>query len=185
MNRLRDNVLIRSFLLILIILCVEGCAHRVEVTPVSSVVSQSPIPQSLRVQVPFLALEGPDHMPGIAMLEWPARNLRTAAIDYIRQRHTFTTVSEEQGDLTLTIKAWLWMRSRGEYRYTIRFESDLGPSGKPPVKSYLVQKEAVGSRVRWMTASDQDPITEAVQAALDDLLMQIEEDGTLYGKGTR
>lgn len=185
MNRLRDSFLIRSFLLILIILCVEGCVHRIQVTPVSSVVSQSPISQSLRVQVPFLALEGPDHMPGIAMLEWPARNLRTAAIDYIRQRHTFTTVSEEQGVLTLTIKAWLWMRSRGEYRYTIRFESDLGPSGKPPTKSYLVQKEAVGSRIRWMTASDQDPITEAVQTALDDLLMQIEEDGTLYEKGAR
>jgi hypothetical protein len=46
----------------------------------------------------------------------------------------------------------------------------------------VVEKEAVGSRVRWVTASDQDPITEAVQAALDDLFLQIEEDATLYGR---
>jgi len=50
------------------------------------------------------------------------------------------------------------------------------------VKSYVVQKEAVGSRVRWVTASDQDPIGAAVQAALDDLFMQIEEDAGLYRK---
>jgi hypothetical protein len=123
-------------------------------------------------------------MPGIAMLDWPAKDLRAAAIDYIRQRQTFTTVSDEQGALTLTIKAWLWMRSPAEYRYTIRFESELGPSGKPPIKTYLVQKEAVGSRVRWTTASDRGPIAEAVQAALDDLLLQIEEDSALYGKGS-
>jgi hypothetical protein len=121
-------------------------------------------------------------MPGIALLEWPAKDLRTATIDYIHNRRTFSSVSEEQGCLTLTIKAWLWMRSRGEYRYTIRLESDLGPSGKPPQKSYLVQKEAVGSRVRWVTASDREPIEEAVQAALDELLLLIEEDGVLYGK---
>lgn len=158
--------------------------HTVHVAPVSPLVSQSPIPQSVRVQVPSLALEGPDHMPGIALLEWPAADLQTATIDYIRQRQTFTSVSDRQGALTLSVKAWLWMRSRGEYRYTIRLESDLGPSGRPPVKSYLVQKEAVGSRVRWVTASDHGPIAEVVQEALDDLLMQIEEDGTLFGKGT-
>jgi hypothetical protein len=40
----------------------------------------------------------------------------------------------------------------------------------------------MGSRVRWITASDQDPIAAAVQAALDDLFAQIEEDAALYGK---
>jgi hypothetical protein len=171
----------------LIFLClmglfVSGCVHKIHVVPSPSLHTESPIPESLRVEVPSLAMEGPDHMPGIALLEWPAKDLRTAAIDYIHNRRTFSSVSEEQGSLTLTIKAWLWMRSRGEYRYTIRLESDLGPSGKPPQKSYLVQKEAVGSRVRWVTASDREPIEEAVQAALDELLLLIEEDGVLYGK---
>jgi hypothetical protein len=169
-------------LLCLIGLCVGGCVHKIQVTPSPSLHSESPIPQSLRVEVPFLALEGPDHMPGIALLEWPAKDLRAATIDYIHNRRTFSSVSEEQGSLTLTIKAWLWMRSRGEYRYTLRLESDLGPSGKPPQKSYLVRKDTVGSRVRWVTASDRYPIEEAVQAALDELLMLIEEDGALYGK---
>jgi hypothetical protein len=73
------------------------------------------------------------------------------------------------------------MRSRGDYRYIVRFESDLGPSGKPPLKSYIAQRETVGSEVRWITASDQTPIAEAVQAALDDLFLQIEEDASLYG----
>ena len=121
-------------------------------------------------------------MPGIILLDWPAKNLRSALIDYAKQRHTFDAVSDEQGELTLTVRAWLWMRSRGDYRYIVHFESDLGPSDKPPIKSYVVQKEAVGSRVRWVTDSDQIPIASAVQAALDDLFLQIEEDATLYGR---
>jgi len=72
------------------------------------------------------------------------------------------------------------MRSRGTYRYRLRLESALGPSEKPPIKSYLVEKETVGSSVRWITASDQTPIAEAVQAAMDDLLSQIEADHLLY-----
>ena len=124
-------------------------------------------------------------MPGIPLLEWPAQDLRTAAIDYIQSRQTFASIGDRPADLTLTVKAWLTMRSRGNYRYSLRLESALGPSGKPPVKSYLVEKETAGSSVRWITASDQTPIAEAVQAALDDLLSQIETDHLLYRKGPR
>ena len=77
------------------------------------------------------------------------------------------------------------MRSRGNYRYSLRLESALGPSGNPPIKSYLVEKETVGSSVRWITTSDQTPVAEAVQAALDDLLSQIEADHLLYRNGPR
>jgi len=124
-------------------------------------------------------------MPGIAVLEWPAQDFHTAAIDYIQSRQTFASVGDRPADLTLTVKAWLTMRSRGDYRYSLRLESALGPSEKPPIKSYLVEKETVGSNVRWITASDQAPIAEAVQAALDDLLTQIEADHLLYRKGLR
>ena len=102
-------------------------------------------------------------MPGIALLEWPAQDLRTAAIDYIQSRQTFASVGDKPADLTLTIKAWLTMRSRNNYHYSLRLESALGPSEKPPIKSYLVEKETVGSSVRWITASDQTPIAEAVK----------------------
>ena len=114
------------------------------------------------------------------MLDWPAQDLRVAAINYIQSRQSFGLVSDKPADLSLTIKAWLTMRSRGDYHYSLRLESALGPSGTPPVKSYLVVKEAAGSSVRWVTASDQTPIAEAVQAALDDLLSQIEADHLLY-----
>ena len=124
-------------------------------------------------------------MPGIALLEWPAQDLRSAAIDYIQSRQTFAAVGDKPADLTLTVKSWLTMRSRGNYRYSLRLESDLGPPEKPPIKSYVVEKETVGSRVRWITASDQTPIAEAVQAALDDLLTQIEADHLMYRKGPR
>ena len=77
------------------------------------------------------------------------------------------------------------MRSSGNYYYSLRLESALGPSEKPSIKSYLVEKETVGSSVRWITASDQTPIAEAVQAALDDLLSQIEADHLLYRNGPR
>jgi hypothetical protein len=119
-------------------------------------------------------------MPGIALFDWPAQDLRSAAIDYIQSRQSFASVSDKPADLTLTINAWLTMRSRGSYRYSLRLESALGPSAKLPTKSYLVVKEAVGSSVRWVTSSDQTPIAEAVQAALDDLLSQIEADHLLY-----
>jgi hypothetical protein len=135
--------------------------------------------------VPFLALEGADHMPGITLLDWPAQDLRSATINYIQSRQLFASVSDKPADLSLTIKAWLTMRSRGNYRYSLHLESALSPSGKLPIKSYLVEKEAIGSSVRWITASDQTPIAEAVQAALDDLLLQIEADHLLYRNGSR
>jgi hypothetical protein len=139
----------------------------------------------VQVIVPFLALKGADHMPGIALLEWPAQDLRTAAIGYIQSRQTFASVGEKPADLTLTVRAWLTMRSQDSYYYHLHLESALGPSGKPPIKLYLAEKETVGSIVRWFTASDQTPIAEAVQAALDDLLSQIEADHLLYQNGPR
>ena len=124
-------------------------------------------------------------MPGITLLEWPAQDLRSALIDYIQSRQTFASVGDRPADLTLTVKAWLTMRSRGNYRYSLRLESAIGPSEKPPIKVYLVEKETAGSRVRWITSSDETPIAEAVQAALDDLLAQIEADHLFYRKGPR
>jgi hypothetical protein len=119
------------------------------------------------------------------LLEWPAQDLRSATIAYIQSRKTFTSASDTPADLTLIVKAWLTMRSSGDYRYRLRLESALGPSVTLPIKSYLVEKEAIGSSVRWITASDQTPIAETVQAALDDLLTQIEADHLLYRNGLR
>jgi len=159
-----------------------ACTRHIHVTPVPPTASAASINQTLRVEVRQLALQGPDRMPGISLLEWPASDLRQAIVEYARRRGTFVTAGDDQGDLTLAVKAWLWVRSRDTYRYIVHLESDLGPTGKPPVKSYTVQKETVGSRVRWVPASDEDPIAASVQAALDDLFMQIEEDAALYGK---
>jgi hypothetical protein len=157
-----------------------GCVHRIHVTPAPPAISPTTIAQSLQIVVPFLAIEGADHRPGITMLDWPAQDLRVAAINYIQSRQSFGLVSDKPADLSLTIKAWLTMRSRGDYHYRLRLESALGPSGTSPIKSYLIEKEAAGSSIRWVTASDQTPIAEAVQAALDDLLSQIEADHLLY-----
>lgn len=121
-------------------------------------------------------------MPGIALFDWPAEDLRSAATSYIHSRQTFAAVLDKTADLTLTIKAWLTLRSRGEYRYRLHLEATLGPSEKSPIKSYVVEKEAVGSKVRWTTDSDQAPIDEITRAALDDLLTQIEADSLLYQK---
>jgi hypothetical protein len=158
----------------------SGCVHRIHVTPEPSAISPTAIAQSVQVIVPFLALEGADHRPGITLLDWPAQDLRVAAINYIQSRRSFASVRDKPADLTLRINAWLTMRSRGGYHYRLRLESALGPSGTPPIKSYLVEKEAAGSSIRWVTASDQTPIAEVVQAALDELLSQIEADHLLY-----
>ena len=116
------------------------------------------------------------------MLDWPVKDLRQAVIAYARQRRTFTEVNDDHGDFTLTVQAWLWLRSREAYRYIVHLESDLGRTSQPPIKSYMVEKETVGSRIRWATASDQDPIAAAVQAALDELFDHIEQDAALFGK---
>ena len=118
-----------------------GCVHRIHVTPAPSTVSPAAIAQSLQIVVPFLALEGADHRPGITLLDWPAQDLRSAAINYIQSRRSFASVSDKPADLTLSIKAWLTMRSRGDYHYRLRLESALGPSSAPSIKSYLVEKE--------------------------------------------
>jgi len=162
-----------------------GCVHRIHVSPVAPTTAPATIAQSVQVLVPFLAMEGADHMPGITLLEWPADDLRNAMIDYIRSRQTFVSVTDNPADLILRVKAWLTMRSRGDYRYRLRLEAGLGPSEKAPIKSYVVERDAVGSSIRWSAASDQGPIAEAVQAALDDLLSQIETDYLLYRKGSR
>ena len=182
MNRLQCRRLALSVVCAWWLFSLQACVHDIHVTPAPSVPPAAVIDQTLRVEVPFLALQGPDRMPGIALLEWPAADLRRAIVEYARQRGTFRASGDEQGSLTLTVKAWLWLRSREAYRYILHLDSDLGPSGMSPVKSYVVEKETVGSRVRSVTASDQDPITAAVQAALDDLFLQIEEDAALYGK---
>jgi hypothetical protein len=163
-----------------------GCVHRIHVTPAPSTVSPAAIAQSLQIVVPFLALEGADHRPGITLLDWSAQDLRSAAINYIQSRRSFASVSDKPADLTLSIKAWLTMRSHGVYHYRLRLESALGPSSAPSIiKSYLIEKKSIGSGVRWITASDHTPIEEAVQAALDELLSQIEADHLLYQNGSR
>ena len=174
----------RIFLSALLLLS-WGCVHRIHVSPAPPAVPPTAIAQSLQVIVPFLALEGADHRPGIIFLDWPAQDLQNAVIDYIQARQTFASVGEKPADLTMAVKAWLILRSQDKYYYRLHLESALGPSGKPPVKSYLAEKETVGSNVRWVTASDQTPVAEAVQAALDDLLSQIEADHLLYRNGSR
>lgn len=178
----QDSRYALSHLFALCLLVVGGCAHSIHVTPVPPSVSTSPIDHVLRVQVPLLTLEGADRMPGVIMLDWPVKDLRQAVIEYARQRRTFTEVHDEHGDFTLTVRAWLWLRSREAYRYIVHLDSDLGRTGQPPIKSYIVEKEAVGSRIRWVTASDQAPIATAVQAALDELFDSIEQDAALFGK---
>jgi hypothetical protein len=178
----QGNLYALSHVFALCLLLLEGCAHSIHVTPVAPSVSTSPIDHVLQVQVPLLALEGADRMPGIMMLDWPVNDLRQAVIEYARQRRTFTEVHDTHGDFTLTVRAWLWLRSREAYRYILHLDSDLGRTGQPSIKSYMVEKETVGSRIRWATASDETPIAAAVQAALDELFDHIEQDAELFGK---
>lgn len=131
-----------------------------------------------------LSLEGADHMPGIALLEWKHHDLSQALIRYVRQRETFSSVSTDPADLTLRITTKLAMASRDHYRYRIRLQAEMSETAQA-IKAYLVEHEATGSSVRWITASDRDPIEAALQLALDDLLTQIEADRSLYVAGKR
>ncbi|MDP9132706.1 MAG: hypothetical protein M3M98_06170 [Nitrospirota bacterium] len=121
-------------------------------------------------------------MPGIPLLEWPVKELRQTTIDYFTQRQTFTAIGTEVADMRLVVKAWLTLRAPDRYLYRIHLESDLSFSGHVPLKTYAADGEALGSSVRWITASDQEPIGEATAQALRGLAIQIEQDRDLVIK---
>ncbi len=123
-------------------------------------------------------------MPGIALLEWPHHDLRRACIQYMQERGTFIDVSSNSAELMLRLTTKFAMSSRQDrYHYRIRLQAEMSEATRP-IKTYLVEHVAVGSSVRWVTASDRDPIEAALQLALDDLLDRIEEDHTLYAGKT-
>jgi hypothetical protein len=132
--------------------------------------------------MPFLAIEGADHMPGIPLLEWPVKNLRQTTLDYFIQRRTFSTIGIEPADIRLIIKAWLTLRAPDRYLYRVHLEADLLFSGATPLKTYMAEGEALGSSVRWTTASDQEPISTATAQALHNLASQIEQDRDVFIK---
>ncbi|HZN44484.1 MAG TPA: PilZ domain-containing protein [Nitrospiraceae bacterium] len=118
-------------------------------------------------------------MPGITLLNWPPEDLRDAIVGYIQKRGSFAAVSSETGDVILAVKSWLILRAPDRYIYTLHLEADLSKAGQAPMKTYVAEAEAVGSSVRWVTASDEEPINIATGTALQQLLSQIESDGAL------
>jgi hypothetical protein len=164
------------FLLMSIDIFGTGCVHRIHLPSLPADVATASIPAAAQVVMPFLAIEGADHMPGITLLEWPVTDLRRAAIDYFNQRQTFRYVGLGPAELQLVIKAWLTLRAPDRYLYRIHLESDLSIPGKTFVKTYAAESQALGSSVRWNTTSDQQPIMEATLEALRQLALQIEQD---------
>lgn len=165
--------------LLLSLTVLSGCTRQIEVHPLPSHTASATIPRSLQVVVGELSIQGADHMPGITLLEWPPRDLTRASIDYIRQRGTFTSVSDGPADLVLKLTARLSMISRGPYVYSIRLHADVRTAADL-IKSYEAEQSATGSAVRWVTASDRDPIEAALQSSLENLLTKIESDRSLY-----
>ncbi len=160
-----------------------GCLHTIHVMPEPETVASDPIPLSLKVEVTGFALEGADHMPGIGLLEWTWQDFRQGVISYIEKRHSFRSVGTGPADVTLSLKASLAMRSHDRYLYILRLEAALSSAKTPAIASYAVETRAIGSFVRWVTASDQDPINRALQKALDELLTKIEADRSLLLQG--
>lgn len=165
-------------------LVVTGCVHKIHVAPVSPETAPAPFPSSVQLDVPFLAIEGADHMPGIPLLEWSSTDLREAITEYFSQRQTFVSIGPAPGGMRLVVKAWLTLRAPDRYLYRVHLESELSFSGQAAVKTYAAEGEALGSSVRWVTASDQVPIAAATAQALHQLATQIEEDRELVRKGT-
>ena len=173
----------RAWLFILLLTVLTGCVHKIQVHPLPSGPTPNTISRSLQMKVASLWIEGADHMPGIALLEWPHRDLSQALIQYAQARKTFSSVSTNPAELLLNVTTKLSMTSRERYRYRIQLEAEMREPARP-IKTYLVEHEEAGSSVRWVTASDRDPIEASLQLALDDLFTQIETDRTLYVTST-
>ena len=174
------RVTLYHILLLALSVASTGCVHRIHVTPAPTSVPSSTIPRTLQTTIGPLALEGPDHRPGITLLDWPHRDLTQGILGYLRQRGTFSSISQESGDLSLHVAAKLALSSRrGLYHYRVILEADMRDTSQL-IKSYLMEQTAVGSSVRWVTASDRRPIEAALQLALEDLMGKIETDRLLY-----
>ncbi len=170
-------------LLVLLLITVTGCVHRIQVNPLPSGPTSTTIPRSLQITTGPLLMEGADHRPGITLLEWPHSDLSQAVIRYVEQRNTFSSVSTNPADLTLRMTPKLALTHRqGRYHYRVRLQAEMSEAAQL-VKAYLVEHVATGSSVRWVAASDRDPTEAALQLALDDLLGQIEADQPLYVSG--
>ena len=157
-----------------------GCVHRIQVTPLPISVSSITIPRTLQAVVSPIAMEGADHRPGIALLEWPHLDLKQAVLRYLQQRGTFTSVSPDPADLTLRVATKLTLNSRSSlYKYRVVLQAEMSEAAGV-MRSYRAEHTAAGSSVRWVTASDRDPIETALRGALEDLMRQIEGDGALY-----
>lgn len=167
------------WLCLLVLFPLTACVHTIHVNPLPSEPATARIPRAAQVIVGRLSIEGADHRPGITLLEWPHRDLAQAIIEYVQRRETFSSVSATPADLALSIGTKLAMKSRERYRYSIQLQAEMRESSGP-VKTYVVERDAEGSTVRWVTASDRDPIEKALQLALDDLLTQVEGDRSLY-----
>ena len=125
-------------------------------------------------------MEGPDHRAGITLLEWSHLDLQQAILRYFQQRGAFALVSPDPADLTIRVATKLTLTSRsGLYHYRIVLRAEMSESVRL-IKSYRAEQTAVGSSVRWVTASDQVPIKTALQGALEDLVRQIEADSPIY-----
>jgi hypothetical protein len=157
-----------------------GCVHRIQVTPLSASPSSIAIPRTLQAVISLIAMEGADHRPGITMLEWSHLDLTQAILQYLQQRGAFASVSLDPADLTLRLATKLVLTSRsGLYRYQIVLQAEMS-EGVRLITSYHAEQTAVGSSVRWVTASDREPIETALQSALEDLMRQVEADQLIY-----
>jgi hypothetical protein len=168
--------------MVLLATCIvgTGCVHRIQVTPLPTSTSAVIIPRPLQAIIGPIAMEGPDHRPGIALLEWSHRDFQQAVLRYLEYRGIFASVSTDPADLTLRVATKLSQTSRqGRYHYRILLQAEMSDAFRP-IRPYRAEQTAVGSSVRWVTASDRDPIQTALQAAWEDLMRQIEADRPLY-----
>lgn len=174
----------QTLLIAAIVGVIAGCAHHIHVEPVPPGPSAITIPRTVQIVAASLSIIGADHMPGIALLKWPKRDLGDALVRYAEARGTFQAVSKESGDLVMVVATELAMRSRDRYLYRIRLKAEMQEGGTL-IKAYEAAHEAEGSTVRWVTASDLDPIQAALQQALNELFAQIEADSALYEPGAK
>lgn len=161
-----------------------GCVHTIHVQPEPAAPAAEPIPRHAQVVAGPPTVIGADHRPGIPLLEWPARELQEAIVRYMDRRGTFLSVGAAPADVRVTVDTILSMRYRDRYRYRIRLRAEV-TEGTRSIALYTAEQEAEGSAVRWVTASDREPIKAALQAALDDLLTRMEADRGRYGPPSR
>ncbi len=153
-----------------------GCfgTRHIDIKPHPASTQHSPIPLSVRMEVPF------DQNNGETSSITPISvDFKKAFLAYAKERGTFREVSDAGlEDLLLQVKSLFRLGTVPRFEYTFMITGILlRAKDGAPLGQYRAFQMAPGGDSRFSTEADRGPVNKAFNAAMDEIFEQIEGDG--------